>query len=403
MPSPYRWVIVALGLIAFLQTHLHRLGFAPLIPEFTRELALTYAAAGTVQAAYFWTYMLVQVPVGIAADRWGPRRVMLACMAMLAVGALAFAASRSYPAAIAARMLVGVGAAAVWVPSVRLVGEWFDPAERGRAAGLIGAGGAVGGTLGLLLMPWLAAAWGWRWAYGSMALPALVTLLLIALLLRPRAPAGPAPPMPSGSVRRVLAMRAIWPFNLTVLFAYGGYFSFLTFLPAFLVARLGLTPTRAGLVAALITAGTIVSWPLAGALSDRAGRRKPFYVASQLASVGLCLVYAFVVPGLGAAGAMVISVVAGVLVGGLILPFVMITELVPPELSGTAAGIVNTACFVGAMVLPIALGRVVDVTGSFAAAFVLAAGVQGMALVCALAMRETGSAARGLRVASAGC
>jgi nitrate/nitrite transporter NarK len=402
MPSPYRWVIVALGLVAFLQTHLHRLGFAPLIPEFTAELGLTYAAAGTVQAAYFWTYMLVQLPVGIAADRWGPRRVMVGCMATLAVGALAFAAARRYPGAIAARMLVGVGAAAVWVPSVRLVGEWFPPAERGRAAGLVGAGGALGGTLGLLVIPWLAAAWGWRRAYGAMAVPALLTLVLIAVLLRPRAAAAGRSAGWAG-VRRVLAVRAIWPFNLTVLFAYGGYFSFLTFLPAFLVARLGLTPTRAGLVAALITAGTIVSWPLAGALSDRVGRRKPFYAASQLASVAICLVFAFVVPATGAAGAMVVSVLAGFLVGGLILPFVMITELVPPDLSGTAAGIVNTSCFVGAMVLPIALGRVVDVTGSFAAAFVVAAGVQGLALVCAAAMRETGSAARRLRGSTPEC
>jgi ACS family D-galactonate transporter-like MFS transporter len=389
--SPYRWIVLAVAVVGFVQTHVHRMAFAPLIPTFVGDLGLTYAAAGTIQTAYFWTYALAQIPVGMVADRWGSRRVMIGCMALLAVGAVAFAASRTYAESIAARCLVGFGAAAVWVPGMRLIAEWFPVAERGRATGLMSGGGGVGGTLGLILIPWLAAMWGWRVAYGALALPALLTLLFIVLALPRDARAAATTARRSGSLGRVLAHRGMWPLNLSVTFSYGGYFSFVTFLPAFLVKRLALSDTQAGVITGLITAGTILSWPLAGALSDRVGRRKPIYIASQCASVLVCFSFALGESWMGAASASMAAVVAGILIGGLILPFVMVSEMFPRDLAATAAGVANSACFVGAMILPIALGRVLDVTGSFAAAFVVAGAVQMVACVFGAFMAETGA------------
>jgi MFS family permease len=121
------------------------------------------------------------------------------------------------------------------------------------------------------------------------------------------------------------------------------------------------------------------------------GRRKPIYLASQATSALACVAFALVVPHAGVAGAALGALAAGLLIGGMILPFVTIVEMFPPELAATAAGVTNAACFVGGMVLPIVLGRVVDVTGSFAAAFLVAAAVQGIACVFAAFVVETGS------------
>jgi MFS transporter, ACS family, glucarate transporter len=391
---PYRFVVLAVAIVGFMQTHLHRMAFAPLIPTFVGDLGLSYTAAGTIQTAYFWTYTVAQVPVGVVADRWGSRRVMVVSMAVLAAGALAFAMSRTYSQSIAARMLVGLGAAAVWVPGMRLITEWFPAGERGRATGLMSAGGGFGGTLGLVLVPWAASAWGWRLAYGALTVPALAVLAAIALTLTASGEGAGGGARTHGALRRVLRTRALWPLNAAVLCSYGGYFSFVTFLPSFLVRRMALGETQAGLVTALITAGTIVSWPLAGALSDRLGRRKPIYLASQVMSVATCVVFALLVPHGGAALASVVALTAGLLIGGMILPFVAVVEMFPSELAATAAGVTNCACFVGGMVLPIILGRVVDVTGSFAAAFLVAAGVQLLSLAFGMFMVETGRPTR---------
>jgi predicted MFS family arabinose efflux permease len=389
-------VILALTVVAFMQTHMHRLAFAPLIPTFVTDLGLTYAAAGTVQTAYFWTYASMQLPIGLATDRWGPRRVMLTCLVALAVGALAFAASRTYLTAFLARMLVGLGAAAVWVPGMRLVSEWFPTAERGRATGVMSSGGGIGGTLGLVVVPWLAAGYGWRIAYGAMVVPAIVTFALIALLM-PRGGTASTGPAPRGTLRRVLARRELWTFNMNVICSYGAYFSFITFLPAYLVRGLGYGDAQAGVITALVTAGTIVSWPLAGLVSDRLGRRKPLVLLGQAASVLVPLAFAWVVPRVGPTGAMTIAFSSGILIGGLILPFVMIVELFPREEAATAVGVANSASFVGGIFLPIVLGRIVDVTGSFGHAFLVAAAIEVVALSFALLVPETGPAVRGER------
>jgi len=151
--SPYRWAILAVCVAGFMQTHVHRVGFAPLIPTFIADMGLTYAAAGTIMAAYFWSYAVMQIPVGVFTDHLGARRVMLGCMGVLAVGAVAFSLSQTYAQSLLARCLLGTGAAATWLPGLRLIQEWFEPRERGLATGLFSAGGGVGGTAALLLLP----------------------------------------------------------------------------------------------------------------------------------------------------------------------------------------------------------------------------------------------------------
>jgi nitrate/nitrite transporter NarK len=197
----------------------------------------------------------------------------------------------------------------------------------------------------------------------------------------------------TASMRAVLAMPVLWPFNLYVLFSYGGYFALLTWLPTFLVKSEGLGQAGAGLVTALLTGGTIVSWPLAGAISDRFGRRKPIFLVSQAMSVVVCLVFAWVVPGRGAGAAASAAALTGLLLGGLITPFVMVTELVPPRLMGTASGVVNLFCFVGGIVVPVVLGYALDLTGSFRAAFTACAAFEAVALAVACFTRESGGRA----------
>ena len=100
--------------------------------------------------------------------------------------------------------------------------------------------------------------------------------------------------------------------------------------------------------------------------------------------------FAFVVPGRGAAMAAITAALTGLLLGGLITPFVMVTELVPPRLMGTASGMVNLFSFAGGLAVPVALGWALDRTGSFPAAFAACAGFEAVALAIACFTRESG-------------
>jgi nitrate/nitrite transporter NarK len=118
----------------------------------------------------------------------------------------------------------------------------------------------------------------------------------------------------------------------------GAFIALVTFLPAFLQRQGGLTPGRAGLVTGLVTAGTVVSWPLAGFISDWMGRRKGIYLFSQGMCVIACLTFALLVPGRGLMAAAPAALFAGLMLGGMVTPFAMVVDLFPADLIGTASG-----------------------------------------------------------------
>ena len=168
----------------------------------------------------------------------------------------------------------------------------------------------------------------------------------------------------------------------------GGYFSLITWTPVLLVRVLGATQSEAGFVTSLITAGSIIAWPLVGLLTDRFGGRKVVVILSQAATGLLCLAYAFVVPQLALWGAALVAFGAGLFTAGMILTTVMAVELFPPELAGTVTSVVNTFFFIGAFTVPVLLGRVLDLTQSFPHAFVTAAAVQLLAVLTASFIKE---------------
>jgi predicted MFS family arabinose efflux permease len=391
MPTSYRWIVLAVAVFAFMQTHLHRMAFTPLIPRFVVDLGLTYAAAGAIQTSYLWSYAIAQIPVGIVADRWGTRPVMIVSTTLLALGALTFAASSGFAETVLARMVVGLGAAAIWVPAMRLIRDWFPSGELARAIGLLSGGGAIGGTAALLVIPALALRWDWRVAYGSTALPALVTIGLIALFAKPRQSASVTARGPKQHLRSLLGSRDLWPLNVAMFCSYGAYFSVLTYLPAVLVRQFGASEPQAGAVTALITFGSILSWPIAGFLSDHLRQRRPLFLVSEGVNIAVCLLFALAGPRLGLPGAAFVIAMMGLLLCGTILPSVIVVEVFPAELALPALGISNVACFVGGVAFTMLLGYLVDVTGGFAAMFVAAAEIHFAAFAVGIFLRETGT------------
>lgn len=375
--------------------YVHRLGPASLVPALVADLGIGYAAAGTLMAAYFWTYMPVQVPLGVLTDRLGARRTMLLSLAVLGAGVAVFPLAQTFAGTLAARLLVGLGCAGFWLPSLRLITEWFPPAERARATGLCSAGGGAGGALALLAFPWLAGAAGWRWAYAATLVPWLAMLVLTLAYIRSPAVAERSTAPAAGAaaaLAKVLRTPAMWALSAAALCSYAAFVGLVTWLPAFLVERQGAPASAGGLAAALLTGATMVSWPLTGLLVDRLGRRTAIYCTSQALGALGCLAVAALDPGAGAAPALALALVTGLALGGMVLPFVAIPDLLPPALVGTAAGVMNTCWLFGGLAAPMLLGRLLDRTASFSAVFVACAALAAAAAACAPLARDPGPA-----------
>lgn len=396
-----RWAILGVCVLGTVIAYIHRLGLAPLVPMLVADLDVAYAGAGVLVTAYFWTYAAVQVPLGVLTDRVGARRTMLLSLGVLAVGIVAFALSRGFGEGLAARGLVGLGAAGFWLPALRLIRDWFPPHERGRATGLCSAGGGIGGTAALLLLPALAVDLGWRWAYATTLVP-LVAMVVLTLSVVRDGPAGRArddagaPVPPLAALGRVLGTGVLWPLAISSFCAYGAFLGLVTWLPTFLVNDHGLSAAAAGRVTSLVTAAVTVSWPLAGIVADRTGRPRAIAVASLVLGAVSCLVFAGFGPGTGTRALALTATVTGLVLGGMLMPYLLVLERFPATLVGTAAGVVNTSWLLGGLAAPAALGVLIDVTGSFQPVFMACAGLAGLAaLSVALAWEPARAAATG--------
>ncbi|HEX2173878.1 MAG TPA: MFS transporter, partial [Dehalococcoidia bacterium] len=181
-------------------------------------------------------------------------------------------------------------------------------------------------------------------------------------------PSGPL--VPFGPVlRRVLTNRLIWPYGWGTAIYYGGVAGILAWAPTFLIQDIGYPRETAGLITAVFPLTNIITSPLTGFVADRTGRRKLVFLTG-IAATGVSAVgFALIAPHVGLPVHLAMMVVLSLSTSATVLPFSIASNLVEPAVFGTAVGLMNSFYFVGAVLYPVILGAVVDLTGLRANAF----------------------------------
>ncbi len=372
-PLRLAWTVWGLGALLYLIGFYQRVAPAVITGELMTEFALNAAALGQLSALNFYSYVAMQVPTGILADHWGPRRLLSAGAAAAAVGTLLFALSPTYFWSGAGRLLVGASVAVAFVGMLKLASHWLPDRHFSLASGLALFTGVVGAVTAGVPLRLLVDAFGWR---AVMTVSGLVTALLalaIWWVVRDdpvdRGYASHAPEHPDDTqapdgiwkgLKRVVGYR-----NIRLLFLVPGGLvgSVLTFTGLwgvpYLVTHFGLPTTRAALLTSLMMIAWAVAGPIFGALSDRMGLRKPLYLAGMvIAALGWTLL--IFLPGLPLAALIALLVLIGFASGCMIIGFAFAKESVPGRLGGTASGIANMGVMVGPMLLQPAVGIVLD-------------------------------------------
>jgi MFS family permease len=168
-PSRYRFVVLALIMGVQTATNLGALGLPSLAPTIRGDLGLSRQEASSFISAFYVGGVLTSFPAGWLADRVGVRWTLLAGQGLVAACFAAMMLAPGYGALMAAVLLAGVGFGAVNPTSTKGVLVWFPAGSRATVVGIKQAGFPLGGALGALLLPSLAAWLGWRGALGVAA------------------------------------------------------------------------------------------------------------------------------------------------------------------------------------------------------------------------------------------
>ncbi|WP_336762493.1 MFS transporter [Asaia sp. VD9] len=249
--SPLRWQMIALCFVANIINFLDRSNLAIAVPRIEAELHLSSFEIGLGLSAFFWTYALMQVPVGWMIDRFGVRRCLAGSVVWWSVFTAASAFITGLPSLLAARLMLGVGEAGALPGFAKVVFNWFPRRERGFASSIFDSGSRVGSALALPLVAWLVALVGWRQSFIWTGLLGFVWVAVWLVLYRdPKDHArvtptqlalleqeqggiqGASAPV---SLRFLLRQRTIWGMMIGFFCLNFAIYFFITWFPTFLI------------------------------------------------------------------------------------------------------------------------------------------------------------------------
>lgn len=369
MPARHKqaWLVwgIAAGFYAY--GFFQRVAPSVIVDDLMLAFALDATLLGTLSAAYFYTYAVLQVPIGVLIDRHGAKAVLVAGALAAAAGGILFALAGGLATALVARALIGAGVAVSYISTLKLAGAWFPPERFGLLAGLTlaaGTAGAVGAQVPLALA---VDRFGWRPTLLAIGLVGLViTGLVVAIVRDTPAPRGARPATRSLDMAAAPGLLDILKRSETwCLIVIAGLIGapILTFaglwgVPYFVQVH-GLDRTAAALLTSLMLIAWAIGGPTVGALADRVRSRARLILAIG-AMNGLLWLPFILWPALPLALALPLVVVIGMGGGGMIAAFAITREVFGVAAAGRALGIVNTSVLLLGAAMQMLFGIILD-------------------------------------------
>ena len=192
MQSPVRaprGAVLLVGTLAaiYLVSQFLRNSVGVIAPDLAREIGLNAAEIGLLSSAFFFAFAAAQIPLGIALDRYGPKRCMLLCAAIAFLGTLVFAVATTPTGLVTARILMGLGSSCYLMAPLALYAKRFPPERFTLLAGIQIGIGTVGTLFVTAPLAWASASIGWRATFLAVAGLVVAGAILVAVVVREHA------------------------------------------------------------------------------------------------------------------------------------------------------------------------------------------------------------------------
>jgi len=406
IPAPTaRWArrhtVVGLSFLAGILAYTDRVNISVAAVAMQGDLGWTQTQKGLVLSSFFVGYLLFMLASGWLANRFGGKRVLGAAVLTWSACTLLtpLAAATSLAVLVAVRIVMGIGEAGMFPASCELYGRWVPPLERTRAIARLLSAVPLGTVAGLMVTGWILARFAWSMAFTSFGALGLLWVAIWmrrvsndpatdprisdgerALLARPTPASAPHEPVPWA---RLLLRAPVWAMASAHFATTWTLYVLLAWLPSYFKEVQGLTIANAGLFSAGPWLAMFVVTNLAASVSDRLIRRgasvtvtrKLMQCTGLLASAALLLALRDVrSPTL----ALVLLCGATGVLGSAYSGFGPNALDLAPRHSALVFGFSNTLATIPGVVGVAVTGWLLDLTGTYSAAFVLTAAVSAL-------------------------
>jgi MFS family permease len=404
-PAASRNVLVLLCIMYFV-TYVDRVNVSTAAIGFKQDLGLSNTDLGLVFSAFGYPYLVCQIIGGWFSDRFGARWTLTVCGLIWASATIMTGLADGMISLMAARLLLGLGEGATFPTATRAMANWLPGGKSGWAQGITHACARLGNAITPPFVVALMVLVSWR---GSFFVTGVISLLWVAAWAYyfrddPRQHKGISahdadslpPQRLAGGVRQPVPWRGLTRRMAPVIFVYFCYgwtlWTFLSWVPQFLLHNYNLNVKNSALFASLIFVGGVAGDALGGVLSDAILRRtgsllharRNLVIAglacSMLCSLPILFVHSPTAAALSLGGAFFFAEMT-------IGPMWAIPMDVAPAFSGTASGLMNTGSALAAILSPLVFGVVIDATGNWTLPFLGTIGLMLIGTVAAFWMR----------------
>ena len=340
--------------------------------EIAREFGLSRTAFGVMASMYFYAYMIMQIPSGLLADNWGPRKTVATGVLIGGAATFLFGFATSPTMLFFARFFIGIGMATVFVCLLKIQSQWFPSRMFATLSGLSIFMGNLGGVAGQFPFALSALYIGWKNSYSVVALLTLLSGIACFFLIRNKPEDVGLPSLNSQNsisegkigliegIRIVLNEKRVYGAIMFYLFNQAFFLSFVgTWLVPWLREVHKMNSTTAANLGTFATVGAMIGSALSGIISDRLKRRKVVIMSGAIICTCVWGLLVFWKPDdYFIIGSLLFAM--GSSAGVFPLSMAITKEVSPVYITGTAIAILNTMGFLGVAIGTTLLGYIAD-------------------------------------------
>ncbi len=419
----YRWAVFAVLALAYFFVYFHRTTGGAISDTLQDYFGVGTASVALLASAYLYAYTLMQIPSGILTDKFGPRKAATIFIFLIAIGSVlsAFSAtSNDFNLMIVGKFVIGIGAAVVYIPIMKVLAVWYRKNEFASMSGILLLVGNVGGIAAATPMVLMMDSLGVQNTYFVLALVTAAIAALCWFMVRNHPSEMELPSIEeivseetgepivestSAKMGTVEALkktfssgRRFWPLAIWFFFMYGTIMLWqASQAGSFYKSIYGFTGSDAGLMVTMVGIGMVAGCPIAGRLSDKylRSRKKVILIGTIIYTCIWGVIWA--TAGNDGMDSMavqaVINFLFGFFGGFFVVSYAQIKELYPIAMAGTSTAALNLFPFAGGAILITIAGFIVtDKTlAQFQTVWLMAFVMMLIACICAFLSVEKGS------------
>jgi sugar phosphate permease len=361
------FVVIA---IVYILVYFHRVSMSAISGNLMEDINLSASELGLISSIYFLSYAMIQPLIGFLTDKYGPSRVILVSFSATCLASIMFGLIDSFNSALISRIIIGISTGGIFIPSLKLLAQWFTASQFTRVNGLfigLGNAGAILATAPLSYMEYFL---GWRNVFFLLAVAGFSLVVAIFLLVKDKNPEDKKQKRSEKNkinypkiIKKLVFSRNFLIFELMLFTSIGLYMTFQgLWATRYLTGVFAISPQFANTLIFFLPLGFLVGAPVSGILIDKIFHDKITLLRCAFIVQFLCwlaitfgiqLLSPLMLPGLFLLMGFSIGLVPPLI-------FTFIKESMPPQAMGLSLGLTVPAVFVGSFTFQLLTSIIID-------------------------------------------